>query len=110
MSKRTLRQLIEAAIKASRMEGATFGDATELVKSRTRTYLDTWVIGPLQEALERIDEQVEAGKSKAAQALARAGAGIKRTLTDEERARRAESLAKARAKRWPKHKGKGGKK
>lgn len=41
-------------------------------------------------------------KNPIAQALGRLAAGVPKTLSDSERARRADSLAEARKKRWPK--------
>ena len=40
--------------------------------------------------------------NRAAQELGRLGKGVKKTLTEEERIRRSERLAKARKSRWPK--------
>ena len=41
--------------------------------------------------------------NRAAQALGRLARGVRKSLTDAERKRRAEALAKARTKRWPKN-------
>ena len=62
------RALIESALRAARMENASFGpmpmtepivlgtpeEVDRFVKEAVRLYIDTWVCGPLERALAKV--------------------------------------------------------
>jgi len=53
---RDLKLLLKSALLNAKMENANFGKDDNFIKERTKLYMNSWVVGPLEEALKLLNE------------------------------------------------------
>lgn len=66
----SLKSLVKSALQAAKMGAADFGyifpkdslpknedEVTEFIRKRTQTYRDSWIIKPLEAALEKMERK-----------------------------------------------------